>query len=168
MMCPSQKKKLLPGHSLTYDPKSGLATEPRAYWTLPTAVRSDSVSADAAAEELRSLIDESVSDQMIADVPLGFFLSGGVDSSVAAVLIHEAIGDQLTCVYVDHGLMRAGESEQVVSIEPNRDHVASKGYACIKGLKNGSGQERCPIRMTRQLHFYRRWAGWLPLESNGR
>ena len=43
-------------------------------------------------------------------------LSGGVDSSVAAVLIHEAIGDQLTCVYVDHGLMRQGESEQVVSL----------------------------------------------------
>ncbi len=43
-------------------------------------------------------------------------LSGGVDSSVVAVLIHEAIGDQLTCVYVDHGLMRMGESEQVVSL----------------------------------------------------
>ncbi|MDI3308482.1 MAG: glutamine-hydrolyzing GMP synthase [Acetobacteraceae bacterium] len=41
-------------------------------------------------------------------------LSGGVDSSVAAVLIHEAIGDQLTCIFVDHGLMRAGEAEQVV------------------------------------------------------
>ena len=43
-------------------------------------------------------------------------LSGGVDSSVAAVLIHEAIGDQLTCVYVDTGMMRQGESEQVVSL----------------------------------------------------
>ena len=43
-------------------------------------------------------------------------LSGGVDSSVAAVLIHEAIGDALTCVYVDHGLMRQGESEQIVSL----------------------------------------------------
>ncbi|MGE0530237.1 MAG: glutamine-hydrolyzing GMP synthase [Hyphomonadaceae bacterium] len=43
-------------------------------------------------------------------------LSGGVDSSVAAVLIHEAIGDQLTCVYVDHGMMRLGESEQVVKL----------------------------------------------------
>ncbi len=43
-------------------------------------------------------------------------LSGGVDSAVAAVLIHEAIGEQLTCVYVDHGLMRQGESEQVVSL----------------------------------------------------
>ena len=43
-------------------------------------------------------------------------LSGGVDSSVAAVLIHEAIGEQLTCVYVDHGLMRANESEEVVGL----------------------------------------------------
>ncbi len=43
-------------------------------------------------------------------------LSGGVDSSVAAVLIHEAIGDQLTCIFVDTGLMRSGESEEVVSL----------------------------------------------------
>ena len=41
-------------------------------------------------------------------------LSGGVDSSVAAALIHEAIGDQLTCIFVDHGLLRMGEAEQVV------------------------------------------------------
>lgn len=47
-------------------------------------------------------------------------LSGGVDSSVAAVLIHEAIGAQLTCVFVDTGLMRAGESEEVVRLF--RDH----------------------------------------------
>ncbi len=40
-------------------------------------------------------------------------LSGGVDSAVAAVLIHEAIGDQLTCIFVDHGLLRRGEAEQV-------------------------------------------------------
>jgi len=43
-------------------------------------------------------------------------LSGGVDSSVAAVLIHEAIGDQLTCVFVDHGLLRLGEADQVLSM----------------------------------------------------
>ncbi len=43
-------------------------------------------------------------------------LSGGVDSAVAAVLIHEAIGDQLTCVFVDHGLMRHAEAEEVVSL----------------------------------------------------
>jgi GMP synthase (glutamine-hydrolysing) len=43
-------------------------------------------------------------------------LSGGVDSAVAAVLIHEAIGEQLTCVFVDHGLLRAHEAEQVVTL----------------------------------------------------
>ncbi len=47
-------------------------------------------------------------------------LSGGVDSSVAALLVHKAIGDQLTCVFVDHGLMRKNEGEQVVSAF--RDH----------------------------------------------
>ena len=49
-------------------------------------------------------------------------LSGGVDSAVAAALVQRAIGDQLTCVYVDHGLMREGESEQV-----ERDFVAATG-----------------------------------------
>ncbi len=43
-------------------------------------------------------------------------LSGGVDSSVAALLIHEAIGEQLTCVFVDGGILRAGEAEQVVGL----------------------------------------------------
>ncbi|MGA8815731.1 MAG: glutamine-hydrolyzing GMP synthase, partial [Xanthobacteraceae bacterium] len=47
-------------------------------------------------------------------------LSGGVDSAVAAVLIHEAIGEQLTCVFVDHGLLRLGEAERVVALF--RDH----------------------------------------------
>jgi GMP synthase (glutamine-hydrolysing) len=51
-------------------------------------------------------------------------LSGGVDSSVVAVLLHEAIGAQLTCVYVDTGMMRAGESEQVVGLF--RDHFNIK------------------------------------------
>lgn len=50
-------------------------------------------------------------------------LSGGVDSSVTAVLLHEAIGDQLTCIYVDTGMMRAGESEQVVSLFRDHYHI---------------------------------------------
>ena len=49
-------------------------------------------------------------------------LSGGVDSAVAAALVHRAIGDQLTCVFVDHGLLREGEAEQV-----ERDFVAATG-----------------------------------------
>ena len=47
-------------------------------------------------------------------------LSGGVDSSVTAVLVHEAVGERLTCIFVDHGLLRAGEAEQVVELF--RDH----------------------------------------------
>ncbi len=50
-------------------------------------------------------------------------LSGGVDSSVAAVLIHEAIGPQLTCIFVDHGLLRAGEAEEVVTTFRDRFNI---------------------------------------------
>jgi GMP synthase (glutamine-hydrolysing) len=60
-------------------------------------------------------------------------LSGGVDSAVAAALVHKAVGDQLTCVFVDHGLLRAGEAEQV-----ERDYVAATG---IK-LKVVNAQDR--------------------------
>src|SRR6266540_1427664 len=49
-------------------------------------------------------------------------LSGGVDSAVAAALVHRAVGDQLTCVFVDHGLLRAGEAEQVET-----DYVQATG-----------------------------------------
>ncbi len=50
-------------------------------------------------------------------------LSGGVDSAVAAVLIHEAIGDQLTCVFVDHGLLRLAEAETVVNLFRNHYNI---------------------------------------------
>jgi GMP synthase (glutamine-hydrolysing) len=50
-------------------------------------------------------------------------LSGGVDSSVAAALVHQAVGDQLTCIFVDHGLLRKGEAEQVVETFRNHFHV---------------------------------------------
>src|SRR5260370_1084639 len=50
-------------------------------------------------------------------------LSGGVDSSFAAVLIHEAIGDQLTCIFVDHGMLRAGEADEVLSTFRDRFNI---------------------------------------------
>ena len=50
-------------------------------------------------------------------------LSGGVDSAVAALLVHKAVGDQLTCVFVDHGLLRENEAEQVVETFGNHFHV---------------------------------------------
>ena len=74
--------KLPPAHSLIYDADTGTLSTPRPFWSVPVPQETRDISADEAAEELRSLIDSSVSDQMIADVPLGFFLSGGVDSSV--------------------------------------------------------------------------------------
>ena len=53
-------------------------------------------------------------------------LSGGVDSAVAAALVHKAVGDQLTCVFVDHGLLRKGEAEQV-----EKDYVAATGIKLV-------------------------------------
>jgi GMP synthase (glutamine-hydrolysing) len=50
-------------------------------------------------------------------------LSGGVDSAVAALLVHKAVGDQLTCVFVDHGLLRENEAEQVVETFGSHFHV---------------------------------------------
>lgn len=50
-------------------------------------------------------------------------LSGGVDSSVAAALVHKAVGDQLTCVFVDHGLLRKNEAQQVVDTFRNQFHI---------------------------------------------
>jgi len=72
-----------------------------------------------------SVIDEQVA-RIRAQVGEGRVicgLSGGVDSSVAALLVHRAVGDQLTCVFVDHGLMRKDEGEQVVSAFRDTFHV---------------------------------------------
>ncbi|MGA8113279.1 MAG: glutamine-hydrolyzing GMP synthase [Actinocatenispora sp.] len=71
-----------------------------------------------------SVIDESVEAirATVGDAAVLCALSGGVDSAVAAALVHKAVGDQLTCVFVDHGLLRAGEAEQV-----ERDYVAATG-----------------------------------------
>ena len=64
-----------------------------------------------------SIVDEQIARirAQVGDGKVICGLSGGVDSSVAALLVHRAIGDQLTCVFVDHGLMRKNEGEQVVS-----------------------------------------------------
>ena len=70
-------------------------------------------------EEAIAKIREQVGDKQVICA-----LSGGVDSSVAAALMHEAIGDQLTCVFVDHGLLRKNEAQEVVSMF--RDHMNLK------------------------------------------
>jgi GMP synthase (glutamine-hydrolysing) len=69
-----------------------------------------------------SVVDEQVARirEQVGDGRVICGLSGGVDSSVAALLVHRAVGDQLTCVFVDHGLMRKNEGDQVVTAF--RDH----------------------------------------------
>ncbi|ASW53620.1 glutamine-hydrolyzing GMP synthase [Plantactinospora sp. KBS50] len=71
-----------------------------------------------------NIIDEQVARirEQVGSKEVICGLSGGVDSAVAAALVHEAVGDQLTCVFVDHGLLRAGEAEQV-----EKDYVAATG-----------------------------------------
>ena len=73
--------KLPPAHRIVFDPAGGTLSAPQPFWSLPVPEQALAISVDEAAEELRELVNESVRDQMISDVPLGFFLSGGVDSS---------------------------------------------------------------------------------------
>ncbi len=68
-------------------------------------------------EAIRKIRDQ------VGDAKVICGLSGGVDSSVAAVLLHEAIGDQLTCVFVDHGLLRQNEAEEVVKMFRDEYHM---------------------------------------------
>jgi GMP synthase (glutamine-hydrolysing) len=76
----------------------------------------------------RSILTEQVDKvrAQIGDARVICGLSGGVDSAVAAAIVHRAVGDQLTCVFVDHGLLRAGEREQV-----ERDYVAATGIRLV-------------------------------------
>ncbi len=73
----------------------------------------------------RSVIEEQIERirEQVGDGHALCALSGGVDSSVAALLVHRAIGDRLTCVFVDHGLMRKNEGEQVVAAFRDHFHV---------------------------------------------
>jgi GMP synthase (glutamine-hydrolysing) len=94
-------------------------------WTMPDYVT-----------ESVARVREQVGDD---EVILG--LSGGVDSSVAAALIHKAIGKQLTCVFVDHGLLRLNEAEQVMDTFAKHMHVkvvhvdaSSEFYAALEGV----------------------------------
>lgn len=76
----------------------------------------------------KSIIDEQVEAirQRVGDAQVICALSGGVDSSVAAAIVHRAIGDQLTCFFIDHGLLRQGEREQV-----EKDYAEAMGIRVV-------------------------------------
>jgi len=73
--------KLRPGHTVEFDASERRLSEPKRYWQIESFGQRH-ISLPEACEELRSLVSTSVSEQLVADVPVGFFLSGGVDSSV--------------------------------------------------------------------------------------
>lgn len=75
--------------------------------------------------DVRAGLVQAVKDQ-VGEGRVIAALSGGVDSSVTAALVHEAVGDQLTCVFVDHGLLRSGEREQI-----ERDYAETLGIRLI-------------------------------------
>ncbi len=91
---------------------------------------------DQAIEEIRA---------KVGDKKVICGLSGGVDSSVTAILIHEAIGDQLTCVYVDNGLMRKGETDEVLTMFRENYNIplihAAEGELFVSALEGVSDPE---------------------------
>ena len=89
---------------------------------MDTNKRPDDMQRIVAPEQARAFIDEQVEAirAQIGDRKVLLALSGGVDSSVVAALLIKAIGKQLVCVHVNHGLMRKGESEQVVDVFQNQ------------------------------------------------
>ena len=102
-------------------------------WTMPAFVSSS-------VDEIRSLVGKE-------EVVLG--LSGGVDSSVAAALIHRAIGEQLTCVFVDHGLLRLNEAAQVLDTFARHMHVkvihvdaSSEFLAALRGVADPEAKRK--------------------------
>jgi GMP synthase (glutamine-hydrolysing) len=106
----------------------------RGDWSMPDYV-------GEAVSQIRSLVKNE-------EVILG--LSGGVDSSVAAALIHKAIGSQLTCVFVDHGLLRLNEAQQVMQTFADHMHVkvvhidaSAKFLGALKGV--GDPEEKRKI-----------------------
>lgn len=100
-------KKLLPGRTLTWSLKEGFRE--RRYWWLPTAVEESNRALDSQAWELRDRLKETVRSHLMSDVPLGVFLSGGLDSSGAAALMARMMAEPLQTFSVGFSEKEANE-----------------------------------------------------------
>ena len=121
-------EKLQPGHTLVLrDGKVSIQN----YWSLPSPQPVNSSAAEQA-EEFRDLLTEAVSDQMVSDVPLGSFLSGGLDSSVVTALMARKLGSQRRvqtfCVGYDLQESRHDESDYAALVS---EHVGTEHHKII-------------------------------------
>lgn len=116
----NEARNLLPAHFMSLDIKSGdQITLP--YWTLP--VSNEPIDHDIAAEKVREVVKKSVSEQMVADVPVGFFLSGGMDSSIL-VAMGAQIRDNLSTFSIgyDHKAHDETHYADIVASQFKTDH----------------------------------------------
>jgi len=121
------------------------------------AARPDWVMRDHIAEAVQAIRDQVGDEEVI----LG--LSGGVDSSVAAALIHRAIGDQLTCVFVDHGLLRLNEGDMVMDlfagVPPHGRPEGGSAGGSERNERGGAGIHAKVIRVDASELFLTELAG---------
>ena len=100
-------RKLLPGHTLTWSPGEGIRT--RRYWRLPTAIREAHAPMREEALDVRARLDAAVRSHLMSDVPLGVFLSGGIDSTAIAALMARAVPDPIHAFSVGFAEAEADE-----------------------------------------------------------
>jgi asparagine synthase (glutamine-hydrolysing) len=100
-------RKLLPGHVLRWTPGDGLST--RRYWQLPAPNDKTELSPEATAKDLRARLEASVESHLMSDVPLGVFLSGGLDSSALAAMVSRLRADAINTFSVGFSEEEANE-----------------------------------------------------------
>ncbi len=128
--------KLPPAHRMVFDPESGTLSGPAPFWSLPVPEEARTIPVDEAAEQLRELVNESVRDQMISDVPLGFFLSGGVDSS-AIVAAASGLGANVSTFSIGFDSDEKSETpyaREVASLFGTRHHERMLSQAAAGDL----------------------------------
>jgi asparagine synthase (glutamine-hydrolysing) len=103
----SNVRKLMPGHVASWSAKSGFQT--RRYWTLPHPSEQPSASVASCAMEVRGRLEAAVRSHLMSDVPLGIFLSGGIDSSALAAMMARAVPDPIRTFAV--GFLEAEANE---------------------------------------------------------